>query len=67
MLGDTVMVGAAIVRLSVPLVAENGPVPVLLSVAVTVKLKVPAEVGVPLSVPPVLRVRPGGSEPDASA
>ncbi len=66
-LGDRVTVGADTVRLSVPLVAENGPVPVLLSVAVIAKLKLPEEVGVPLSVPPVLRLRPGGSEPEASA
>ena len=35
------------------------------SVAVTVKLKVPAAVGVPLSTPALERVRPVGAEPAA--
>ncbi|CAJ0813027.1 hypothetical protein LMG18101_01761 [Ralstonia flaminis] len=55
------------VSVSGPLVAENGPVPVLLSVAVTVKLNVPPAVGVPERTPvPGFRVRPAGSAPEAS-
>ena len=41
-------------------------VPPRLSVTRTVRLKVPADVGVPLSNPPALSVTPGGKEPDAS-
>jgi len=37
-----------------------------LSVTRTVKLKVPALVGMPLIIPPLLNVRPGGKPPDAS-
>ena len=35
----------------------------VLSVALTVKLKVPVAVGVPLSTPALLRVRPPGKVP----
>ena len=43
----------------------NGPKPVELSVAVTVKLTVPGVVGVPASVPvAVLNERPVGSVPE---
>ncbi|CAJ0822197.1 hypothetical protein LMG18101_04885 [Ralstonia flaminis] len=54
------------VSVSGPLVAENGPVPVLLSVAVTVKLKLPPVVGVPDKVPLLASDRPDGKLPDAS-
>ena len=36
------------------------------SVTRTVKLEVPEAVGVPLITPPELRLKPAGSEPDAS-
>ena len=39
------------------------PVQLLLAVAWTVKLKVPAAVGVPERTPPVVRVSPVGSVP----
>ena len=57
-----VMVGALTVSVyaCVPL---YGPLPVLESVALTVKLNEPAAVGVPLSVPPDERVKPAGREP----
>jgi len=47
------------------MVSVNGAVAVawLLSVACTVKLYVPAELGAPLRVPPAESVRPGGSVP----
>ena len=51
---------------SVPLVALNGPVPVLLSVARTVKEKVPLAVGVPDRLPLLARVNPGGRLPELS-
>lgn len=46
---------------------EYGPVPVLLSVAVSVKLNVPLVVGVPLSVPLLPRLRPAGNAPPVIA
>jgi hypothetical protein len=39
------------------------PIQPFASVAVTVKEKLPFAVGVPESVPPVERVRPGGRDP----
>ena len=45
----------------------KGPVPVELSVAVTVKLKLPPAVGVPVITPPDDSVRPFGSEPAVTA
>jgi hypothetical protein len=42
---------------------KGAPVPVLLSVALTVKLKLPAAVGVPESAPLLLKVTPAGSAP----
>lgn len=48
------------------MVANVAGVLVLLSVAVTVKLNVPADVGVLPIVPP-LNVRPGGSAPEVTA
>lgn len=63
--GESVIVGAATVSVSVPLVAVNGPAPVLLSVAVTVKLNVPPAVGVPESVPLLASEMPAGSAPEA--
>lgn len=66
----TVAIGSVPVRLRVPdglIVMLAGPetvfVGLLESVTVTLKLEVPAAVGVPLTVHP-LRVRPAGSEPD---
>ena len=41
----------------------GAPVPVLLSVLMMLKLKVPPAVGVPESVPVEVSVMPGGSEP----
>ena len=52
---------------SVALVPLNGPVPLLLSVAVTLKLKVPPAAGVPERIPALDKLTPAGSEPDASA
>ncbi|WP_244553550.1 hypothetical protein [Nitrobacter vulgaris] len=46
---------------------ENVPVPVELSVALTVKFKVPAAVGVPRSVPLLCSVVPAGKAPETSA
>ena len=49
-------------------VAAYGPVPVLLSVAVTLKLNVPSAPGVPVMAPvPGLSVRPPGSAPAVTA
>ncbi len=42
-------------------------VPPVLSVAVTMKLKLPGAVGVPDSVPSAARVRPVGSAPAVTA
>ena len=44
-----------------------GPGAGLVSVAVMVKATLPAAVGVPLSTPLALRVRPTGSEPAVTA
>jgi hypothetical protein len=44
---------------------KGAPVPVVESVAVTVKVTVPAVVGVPESVP-AEKVSPAGSEPDVT-
>ena len=60
--GLTVMTAGSTTRASVRL-PLNGPLPPELSVAVTVKLKVPPAVGVPLMVPPVARESPAGSAP----
>ena len=54
-----------------PTMMERGCVAVcavgaVLSVTLTEKFKVPAAVGVPEIVPAALRVRPVGSEPEAS-
>ena len=65
--GARLNVGAAIVKLSEVLVWLKGPVPVLLSVTLTVKLKVPAAVGVPEICPAALRLRPAGKLPVAIA
>ena len=49
-------------------VAVYGPVPVLLSVAVMLKLKVPSALGVPVMAPvDGLSVRPPGSAPAVTA
>ena len=44
-----------------------GPVPLLESVAVTVKSKLPPDVGVPLNAPPAESATPGGREPPVTA
>ncbi|CAJ0822897.1 hypothetical protein LMG18101_05257 [Ralstonia flaminis] len=63
-MGDTLMVGAAVVSVYVPEVVY-GPVPVELSVPVMVKLTVPVLVGVPDSTPVVLlNDTPAGSVPE---
>ena len=62
--GATVIVGAATTSVNTPLVAVNGPVPVLLSVAVTVKLKEPPAVGAPDKVPLLASERPAGRLPE---
>ena len=49
------------------LLPVNGPVPVELSVAVTVKLNVPPAVGVPDSTPELLSVNPAGNPPVVTA
>ncbi len=60
------MVGGATVSERVVLVPVKGaPVPVLLSVDRTVKVKVPPCVGVPLTVPDELRLKPKGKLPEA--
>ncbi|MNN21340.1 hypothetical protein D3C81_1346570 [compost metagenome] len=46
---------------------EYGPAPVLLSVAVTVKLYAPAAVGVPDKVPSGARFKPAGTLPAVTA
>jgi hypothetical protein len=48
-------------------VAENGPTPTELSVAVTEKLKTPDAVGIPDSVPDEDRLNPGGRLPEEIA
>ena len=59
--GNTIVGGAMTsVYARVP---ANGPGNGLLSLALTVKLKVPPAVGVPLSTPPEERVSPAGSAP----
>ena len=61
--GDTAMLGADTASVYVPPTAY-GPLPVLLSVAVIVKLTVPAVVGVPASVAvPAFQTRPVGIVP----
>ena len=65
--GDTIITGCAMVSATLPLVPVNGPVPVLLSVAVMEKLKLPDDVGVPDSVPLLASASPAGKVPDASA
>ena len=55
------MVGAAMTSVYATLVVPA--VPVVLSVTVTVKLKVPSTVGVPESRPAPDKVRPVGSAP----
>lgn len=62
-------VGAPALIMTVTLAGadENGPAPVELSVALTVKLKVPAAVGAPLSVPLLCSVVPAGKASEASA
>ena len=63
MTGVTVTVGAAMVKLYA-CVPEYGPVPVLLSVALIVKLAAPPCVGAPVSKPVAgFSVRPAGNEP----
>ena len=61
--GDRVSVGAAMVRLSVPLVPVNGPVPTELSVTLAVKVKVPLAVGVPVMVQSAFSEAPAGNAP----
>ncbi len=51
------------VKLSVPLVCVNGPVPVELSVTETVKVKVAGADGVPDSAQFAASVTPDGSDP----
>ncbi len=63
--GASVIVGAPMVRLYAAL-PVYGPVPVELSVAVTVKLKTPPALGVPDKAPELLRVNPAGSAPAVS-
>ena len=45
----------------------NGPVPVVESVAVTVKVELISSVGVPLMTPPVVMFSPGGRLPAVTA
>ena len=66
-LGERTIVGAAMVRLYDRSPVNGAPVPVELSIALTVKLNVPAAVGVPLSWPLVESARPAGSAPEAMA
>ncbi len=56
--------GAAPIRIEVDPVTALGDTPFD---AVTVKLDVPSVVGVPLSTPLELRVRPVGNEPEDTA
>src|SRR5690606_17887038 len=58
--GVSVIGGGATESVRVPDVAENGPVPVELSVAVTLKSKLPSARGVPLIVPSAARLSPVG-------
>jgi hypothetical protein len=58
-----VMVGAATVRLMVWLPLYGAAGPVVASWAVTVKLKAPTALGVPLIVPLLDSARPAGSCP----
>ena len=56
--------GTSIVVMAYDRVAVYGPVPVLLSVAVVLKLKVPSALGVPVMAPlAALRPSPPGSAP----
>ena len=60
--GVTVIAGAVEVKLYA-CTPEYGPLPVVESVTVIVKLKLPPDVGVPLIRPPVVSVTPDGSDP----
>ena len=64
--GPIEIVGAAMFSEIVELVKVKGPVPKLLSVPVTVKVKVPLAVGVPDIVPLLPSEMPAGSAPLAS-
>lgn len=66
-LPESVMVGALTVSEMVELVKLTLPVPVLLSVPETVKVKLPVAVVVPEIVPLLFKLRPLGSAPLASA
>ena len=62
--GATASDGALTVRVYVRVVANGAPVPVLLSVLCTVKVKDPATVGVPLRTPVAPSDKPVGSAPE---
>jgi len=66
-LGAIRIVGSFTVSASAALLALKGPVPPLLSVAVTVKVKVPPAVGVPARLPLLASVMPAGRLPEVTA
>lgn len=58
-IGGRVLVGATLIESEVVAVTDEA------SITLTLKVKVPAEVGAPDMTPPGLSVSPGGREPEA--